>query len=445
MKSKLSLMMFLQYAIWGAWLPILFSYLGYLEFDGNQCFLIFAAGAAGAIAGPFIAGQFADRFFATEKFLGVSHLIGALLVWRLSETKEFHPYLRLSFAYGLIYAPTLALTNSICFHHLPDRDRDFGRVRLWGTIGWIVAGIAVGQWLARYTPADPLATDAMKEAAWNAHRNDAFKLSALLGVALGLFCFTLPHTPPKRDATQQQSAIGKALGYCLKPPLLILFLLAIPMSCVHQFYFVHAANLLSGFQSKGGAGEAFASSINSLLGVGGGGLMTIGQMSEIAVLALVTVLAKQMSRKSLLALGILAYAARMALFTYTDSLQTALLGVALHGFCFGCFIFVAFMVVDEETPSDVRATAQNLFNLVIIGIGIVAGSWFAAQIVDPWAKRRIGLDPKTLFADIPAALKHDYFAGLFSIPMWIALGCLAVLVVLYPGGSRSSKERSAPG
>lgn len=438
MKLRLSVMMFLQYAIWGAWLPILFSYLGFLHFDGKQCFQIFAAGAAGAIAGPFIAGQIADRFFATERFLGLSHVLGAVLVWLLSETTDFKTYLVLSALYGLIYAPTLALTNSICFHHLPDRDRDFGRVRLWGTIGWIVAGIAVGHWLARYTPDGDGVTEKMREAAWNAHRNDAFKLSALLGGALGLFSFALPHTPPRRDVAAGQSALGRALGYCFQQPLLLLFALAIPMSCVHQFYFVHASNYLSAYQARGEAVESFTKSINSLLGVGGGGLMTIGQMSEILVLGLVTVLAKKMSRKSLLAIGLVAYAARMALFTYTDSLATALAGVALHGFCFGCFIFVAFMVVDEETPSDVRATAQNLFNVVIIGIGIVVGSWFATQVVDPWAKERIGLSRATEFKDVPPAQLHDYFAGLFSVPMWIALFCLALLLLCYPAKRREA-------
>ncbi len=212
MKLRLSVMMFLQYAIWGAWLPILFPYLkGQLGFSLDQISSIFAAGAAGAIIGPFIAGQFADRFFATEKFLGVSHLIGAALVFALAEATTYHAFLRLSIVYGLVYSPTLALTNSISFHHLEDRDRDFGRVRLWGTIGWIFAGIAVGHWLgSRHSPAGVSGTEL--EAAWNAGRADAFRLSALLGGLLGLFCFTLPHTPPRRDA-EQKSAVAQALAY----------------------------------------------------------------------------------------------------------------------------------------------------------------------------------------------------------------------------------------
>jgi nucleoside transporter len=431
MKLRFSLMMFLQYAIWGAWLPLLYPYLQSLGFTNGQISSIFAGGAAGAILGPMIAGQFADRHFATEKFLGVSHLLGAVLVYFLSRTHDYPTFLTLSIVYGVIYAPTLALTNSICFHHLEDRDRDFGRVRLWGTIGWIVAGILMGHWLrTNYSPA--ALTGAALEAEWNKGRADAFVLSSALGVLLGLYCFTLPHTPPRRDAAQK-NAFAEALAFVFRQPLLLLFVLAIPMSCVHQFYFVHASSYLSRFQSAGSAGGAIADFFNGILGVGGGGLMTIGQMSEIAVLALVTVLAKTMSRKSLLGLGLAAYAARMALFAYTDSLPTALLGVALHGFCFGCFIFVAFMVVDEETPADVRASAQNLFNLVIVGIGIIVGSWFSLDVVAAHAKAAAGGDSSP-----------EYYRALFSVPMWIALACLAVLLLFYPGGRRRAAAGESP-
>lgn len=440
MKLRLSVMMFLQYAIWGAWLPILFPYLmGHLGFELEQVSMIFAAGAAGAIVGPFIAGQVADRFFDTEKFLAISHLLGAVLVFLLAGTTSYGGFLALSTLYGVIYAPTLALTNSISFHHLEDRDRDFGRVRLWGTIGWIAAGIAVGQWLRlRHSPAG--LSGAALEQAWNAGRADAFQLSALLGGLLGLYCTTLPRTPPARDA-QQKSAVGQALGHVRRQPLVTLFLLAVPMSCVHQFYFVHTADFLSRFQS-GAAGE-FAASINDVLGVGGGGLMTIGQMSEIVVLALVTVLAKSLTRKTLLAIGLAAYAARMALFAYTDSVAPILLGVALHGLCFGCFIFVAFMVVDEETPKEVRASAQNLFNLVIVGVGIIVGSWFAGSVVGGWARRTVAGPEGVAAGALPEAQVREYFTHLFSVPMWIAIVCLLVLLVAYPGGRRQEAAAAA--
>ena len=418
LKLRLSIMMFLQYAIWGAWLPILYPFLlGHRQFTLDQCGWVLAAGAAGAVIGPFLAGQVADRMFATEKFLGISHLIGAGLVWTLAGVEDFHTFLRLSALYGLVYAPTLALTNSLSFHHLVDRDRDFGKVRLWGTIGWIAAGIAVGQWLLlRYTPA---AAD-LVEAAQNAGRADAFRLSALLGIPMGLFCFTLPHTPPTKNA-KKASAIGEALSEVRHQPLITLFLLAVPISCIHQFYFVFTADFLSKY------GRDTANAINKIFGVGGGGLMTIGQMSEIAVLGLIPLVAKKLSRKSLLAIGIVAYALRMAIFAYADSLSLVLFGVALHGLCFGCFIFVAFMVVDEETSTDVRASAQNLFNLVIIGVGIIVGSWVATSVVAKWASASGSMD----------------YTRLFSAPMYASLVCLVLLLLFYPSRSAARLARTS--
>ena len=415
--GRLSLMMFLQYAIWGAWLPILFPFLlGHRHFSLDEVGAILSAGAAGAILGPFIAGQIADRHFATEKFLAISHLAGAILVWSLADCSSFWHFLVRSAIYGLIYAPTLALTNSLAFHHLPDRDRDFGKVRLWGTIGWIAAGIGIGQWLlAHHTPAG--VTAEVAAAAQDASRADAFRLSAILGAIMGLFCLSLPHTPPSRDAGKRNASL-EALQEIRKPRLLVLFLLAVPVSCIHQFYFVHTADFLSDY------GHDAAAKINRIFGVGGGGLMTIGQMSEILVLAAIPFMAKKLSRKGFLALGLAAYAARMALFAYCERPPFVLLGVALHGLCFGCFIFVAFMVVDEETSADVRASAQNLFNLVIVGIGIIVGSFLATSVVGNWAKEGAG-DDRSL-----------YFQRLFSVPMWAALFCLAALLVAYPGRRR---------
>lgn len=421
LRTRLSVMMFLQYAIWGAWLPILYPFLVWRGFTPDQISAAFAVGAIGAIIGPFIAGQVADRWFATERFLGLSHLAGAALVWNLAALENANTFLVVSFLYGLIYAPTLALTNSLAFHHLQDRDRDFGPIRLWGTIGWIAVGIAMGHWLAEmHSPAG--ASGAALEAAWNAGRADAFRLSAVLGALLGLYCFTLPHTPPARGVGRS-NATFEALGEVRRQPLITLFLLAVPISVIHQFYFVHTSAFLSALQAGDEAAQGLAARINGLLGVGGGGLMTIGQIAEIAVLAAIPFVAKRWSRKTLLAIGIAAYAARMALFAYTDSLVPILLGVALHGLCFGCFLFVAFMVVDEETTRDVRASAQNLFNLVIIGLGIIVGSWFATSVVGEWA----GGD----------------WTKLFSIPMWMALGCLVILLIAYPARRRNPSALAA--
>jgi nucleoside transporter len=399
---RLSVMMFLQYAIWGAWLPFLWSFLaGYRHMQPAQIGNMFAAGAVGAIIGPFIAGQVADRWFATEKFLALSHLVGAALVWQLASIESYSGFLEFSLVYGMVYAPTLALTNSLAFHHLPDRDAQFGKVRLWGTFGWIVVGLAMGQWLHYAHSADVVAGKA-----------DAFRMSAILGLAMGLYCFTLPHTPPSKSA--QSNATVAAMAEITRQPLITLFLLAVPVSCIHQFYFVHTESFLG---AKQASAPAF---FKTLFGEGGGGLMTIGQMSEVLVLGAIPLVAKKLPRRTLLAIGLVAYALRMELFANVDTLPlptmvTLVLGIALHGLCFGCFVFVAFMVVDEETSGDVRASAQNLFNLVIVGIGVIAGSLIAGEVA-AWAS---------------ASGTMDYHK-LFSVPMWAAMACLVLLLFFYP-------------
>ena len=432
LKTRLSIMMFLQYAIWGAWLPLLWPFLAnHRDFSPDQIGHMFMVGAVGALVAPWIAGQIADRYFATEKFLAISHVLGGVLVWQLARLESYWAFLAFSLIYSFIYAPTLPLTNSISFHHLPDRDRDFGRVRVWGTVGWIAVGIAIGQWLLhRHTPVD--ATIEVEQAAQYAGMADAFRLSAVLGILLGVYCLTLPRTPPSKGA-QPNAAMG-AMGEIRRNPLLTLFLLAVPISCIHQFYFVHTAQFLF-VQTAEFVGE-FRTATVKIFGVGGGGLMTIGQMSEIAVLALIPLIAKKVSRKSLLTVGIVAYALRMMLFAYVGTfagwsgvppVAILILGVALHGLCFGCFIFVAFMVVDEQTTGDVRASAQSLFNLVIVGVGIIAGSYIATSIVPLWATVGKDLD----------------YTRLFSVPMWASVVCLVFLLVFYPGGRVAVVEPTA--
>jgi len=429
---RLSVMMFLQFAIWGAWLPLLWNYLsGHLGFEGARIGEIFMVGGIGAILGPFIAGQLADRYFNTEKFLGICHILGGILIWQLSWIDSYTLFMVFSLLYSLIYAPTLALTNSLSFHHLPNRDRDFGKIRLWGTVGWIAVGIGIGQYLLHVvTPAiDPALTGVALEeaksgviAAQNAGIVVAFKLSAILGIIMGIYCFTLPATPPNKS--ESNNATAKALSEIRFQPLITLFLIAVPVSCIHQFYFVHTAPFVQQVQASLGGEVGISTWINSIFGVGGGGLMTLGQMSEILVLAMMPVLTMAFNRKALLAVGLTAYALRFFLFANvgtvtgvaTDS-QLAMVvgGILLHGLCFGCFIFVAFMVVDEEMTPDVKASGQNLFNLVIIGIGIVVGSLIAGQVAG--------------WATVDDVMQFD---KLFNIPMWGAIACLFLFLLLYP-------------
>ena len=430
-KSRLSFMMFLQYAIWGAWLPLLWPYLsGHLGFEPDQIATMFAVGAVGAIIGPFFAGQIADRLMNSERFLAISHLLGAILVFQLAWLESYSGFLIFSLLYSLIYSPTLAVTNSLSFHHLKDRDKEFGLVRVWGTVGWIVVGIAIGQWIL-YSATPTGVPESEIQASQNAAMSSAFVLSGILGLVLGVYCFTLPATPPTKG--KQEFATWEAIKEVRMAPLVTLFMIAVPISCIHQFYFVHTSGFIGEFQRQSGD-DSIAGFFNSIFGVGGGGMMTFGQLTEIVVLALIPVFAKSISRKWFLLIGTAAYFARMLLFVLAANLGLdqgggvlALLitGIGLHGLCFGCFIFVAFMIVDEESTTDVRASAQNLFNLVIIGIGVIVGSYIASGVAI-WATEGDQIN----------------FANLFMVPMYAAAACFLLLLLFYPNRAQVESMRA---
>jgi nucleoside transporter len=414
---QLSVMMFLQYAIWGAWLPLFFSFAyEHRHIEIKYVGILFSLGAVGALAAPFISGQIADRYFNTEKFLGISHFVGAIMVWQLAKIESYTGLVIFGILYSMIYAPTLALTNSLAFHHLPDRDRDFGKVRVWGTVGWIAVGIGMGQWLLHtHTPDVATVGAAAVRQAQVAGMADSFKLSAVLGVILGAYCFMLPKTPPKQG--QQKFAPWEAMADVKKMPLLALFLISFPVACIHQFYFVHTAGFLGHIKTD------LADKINKVFGVGGGGLMTIGQIAELAVLAFMPLVAKKASRKMLLAIGLVAYILRFAVFAYSDNMLLIGPALALHGLCFGCFFFVAFMIVDEETPADVRASAQGLYNFVVIGLGTIIGNLFAGYIGE--------------MANASGTLSYK---TLFSVPMVVGIVCLVALMAFYRGGKASAQH-----
>jgi nucleoside transporter len=403
---RLQVMMFLEFAIQGAWLPLLFPFFTNARpFTASQVGWLGAIGAVGAVASPLIAGQLADRKFNAERVLGVAHFIGAALVLRMAYAQGFWELMVLSFLYGLLYTPTLALVNAIAFKHLRDRDRDFGKVRVFGTIGWICAGIGVAQWL--YYKAgqnQDLAAQTM---------GDAWRLSAILGVVFGVVSFLLPRTPPA--VGQQRFAPLEAMKEIRRQPLITLFVLAFPVATVHSLFFASAAEYLRTANVTLPNPDIF----NRIFGVGGGGVMTLGQMSEVVVLALMPLIAKNVPKKVILTVGLLAYILRFAAFAYLPVAWAILPALALHGLVFGCFFFVVFMVVDEHTTGDVRSSAQNLFNFIIFGVGVILGS-----LLTGWIQDAVRVEGRVNW--------HKFF----SIAMWATIACLAAFLVFYPNRSR---------
>lgn len=406
--ARLSVMMFLQYAIQGAWLPLLFQYFNeYRQFSPTSVGWLLAWGAIGAVVSPFIAGQLADRYMNAERFMTLAHLVGAAVVWVFAEATNFYVLVGLSFFYGVLYTPTLATANAIAFAHLPDRDRDFGKVRVWGTVGWIAVGIGIGQWL--------LSKAGTNQAAQVAGIRDAFRLSTFLGVAQGLYSLTLPKTPPKREA--RSYAPGAALAEIRRQPLVTIFLVSVPIAAVHQFFFVRTSQYLRQLNLD-------APLVNKIFGVGGAGVMTIGQISEIVVLALLPLVIPRVPRKTLLVVGLLAYFVRFIVFAYLPYAWALLPALALHGIVFGCFFFICFMIVDEQTSADVRSSAQNLFNLVVFGVGVIVGNLLAGWL-DAWTRHGA----------------QTNWRAYYSIPAWITLACLAALVIFYPRSTGREPSR----
>jgi len=401
--SRLSIMMFFQFAIQGAWLPLLFGFLyNHVQISQTTVGNILAVGAIGAMLSPLIAGQIADRYMNAERVMAICHLIGAAVVLRIAYATNPNELYVHSFIYGLLYTPTLAFVNAISFRHLPNATRDFGKVRVWGTAGWIVSGIAIGQWLFFKAGNDkPLQF---------AYMADAMKLSAAMGVFLAIYSLTLPATPP--STSRQKFAPAAALREILHQPLLTLFLLTFIVAGLHAFFFARMAEYLN----AGRLDVPADSWLNKIFGVGGGGIATIGQFSEVIVLALMPFIIKRFSRKTLFAIGLMAYALRFFAFAYLPYTWAIIPALALHGVVFGCFFFLVFITIDEYTTKDVRSSAQNVFNLIIFGFGVIWGNWFSGQL-GAWVTRPDKTVDWQMF---------------YAVPGWITVACLVVLLVMYP-------------
>ncbi|MDB5323124.1 MAG: hypothetical protein JWN40_4755 [Phycisphaerales bacterium] len=407
---RLSFMMFLEFAIQGAWLPLLFGFLHNHRGIGDVTVgNILAVGAVGAMLSPLIAGQIADRYMNAERVMALCHFIAAAVVWRIAYATNPNELYLHSFLYGLFLTPTLALVNAISFRHLPDPGRDFGKVRVWGTFGWVVAGIAIGQWLLFKAGNDRVLQ--------YKYMADAMRVAAILGVALGFYCLTLPATPPAPG--KKKFAPAEALKEILRQPLLTLFLLAFPVAALHSFFFARAAEYLT----AGRLELPPDSWINKIFGVGGAGLMTVGQISELVVLALMPLIVKRFSRKLLFAVGLSAYALRFFIFAYFPTAPAIIFALALHGIVFGCFFFLVFITLDEYTTKDVRSSAQNVFNLIIFGVGVIAGNWFSGY----------------LGHQVTTPEKVINWQTFYAIPGAITVACLVALLIFYPSRPRVSE------
>ena len=373
--TRLGTMMFLQFAIWGAWLPLTARYLSAtvaesgLGFSGSEIGMILGlAGSIGAIVSPFIAGQFADRYFSTERILSFLVITGGIVKWYTATRTDYESWLWLSILYSVLYMPTLALSNSVAFSHIDDSENTFPKIRVWGTIGWIAASWAFPMiWLQQDLSFQlmPPFLSGEEVPGVTARLADALKFSGIISLIYGAFCFLLPNTPPKADAVETL-AFKKAFNLFSNKSFLVLVLASLGVSIIHQIYFLQTGPFLSSIGIKD-------SSI--------GPAMTIGQFAEIATMAYLAFFLKRLGFKKVITIGIFAYFARYMIFG-TSFLPTwvMVMSQAFHGFCFAFFFAAGFIYVDKLADDDVRHSAQTVFGIIIFGGGPVVGGWLSGYL-----------------------------------------------------------------
>ena len=339
-------MMFLEYFVPGATIPILSLYLkNYLGFQPYAVGEILAMPALAGLFAPFIMSHIADRWISSERLLGLCHLLAAVLMIALAQQTRFAPFLILYLIYGLLFTPTFGLTNAIALHHVQDPKRDFGGVRMWGTAGWVVVAWVFGYlWLR----GGLTATDRLPHALY---------VSALASFALAAYSMTLPRSHVR--ATDRSTLMyWKAIKVFARPGLLLLCVLTFVNSMVHQFYYFGMSPFLSeiGFQSE------------YIMPA-----MSIGQISEVIVLGFLGYCLTRLTIKQAMIIGALAQAGRYVAFA-AGSPALILGGIALHGICYAFFFTAGYLYIDQHSTPETRAGAQQLFTIMISGVGVMSGS-----------------------------------------------------------------------
>ncbi len=357
-RIQLSIMMFFNFFIWGIWFVTMGTYLtkGSIAATGAQTGLAYGTQCLGAIIAPFVIGMIADRFFAAQKILAVLHMAGAGLLFYISSQTNFGSFYTLLLIYMVLYMPTLALVNAIALKQVTDAEKEFSGLRVFGTIGWIVAGLIIG-WMA--WESDPSSL------------NITYKVAAVVSAVFGVFCFFLPDTPPPKAGKDVSVAevIGLDALKILKDKNYLVFFIASILICIPlAFYYGQTNQFLNELGMKGAAGK-----------------QTMGQMSETIFLFLMPLFFARFGTKQMLLIGMAAWIIRYALFAYGDAgpnIWMLYLGIILHGICYDFFFVTGQIYTDQKAGERVRSSAQGLITLATYGIGMYIGFWLAGNYVD---------------------------------------------------------------
>jgi nucleoside transporter len=383
-KVRLGLMMFLEYIIWGTWYVTIGTWLSSTRhFSGQQIGLVYSTTAVGAIAAPFFVGLMADKLFATEKVLATLHFMGGLLLFAAARHESFVAIYTILLLHCCCYMPTLALTNALSFRHIRDPKTEFGPIRVMGTTGWIVIGLIVGKLQIEAT-ATPLL------------------LGGIVSMVMGLYCLTLPHTPPL--AREGKLSIGSLFPRealtLLKDRSIAIFAIASFLVCIPLTFYFSFTNV---FLNQTGVQNA-------------AGKMTAGQMSELFCMLLIPFFFRRLGVKYMLAAGMVAWVLRYALFAYGNAGTGAWmlwLGILLHGICYDFFFVTGQIYIDRKAPPALRASAQGLIAFITLGMGMFFGSWLSGVTVDHFSSQGAA-----------GALMYDWRS------IWLVAGAASTVVLV---------------
>ena len=419
-RFKLFLMMVLEFFIWGAWLPLIFGYLPGLGFTAGEQSLILNAFPIAAIVGMFFSNQFADRNFAAHRFLAFSHLVGGLAILALAWTKAFWPFFFLMLIHCLLYVPTISITNSIAFSHMKDAQKEFGIVRMGGTIGWILAAwpftFILVDWNA-VKAANPhgfkdwlgtALSSGLTGPALQQGTKWTFIVAGAASLILAVFSLTLPHTPPRRvEEGANKFAWLESMRLLAVPFILVLWLVTFVDATVHNLYFNWTGRFLG---TPGGAGG---------VGIPGNWIMpvmSVGQVAEILTMLVLGVTLKNLGWRTTMVVGILGHAARFGVYAFFPQHKELIILVQiLHGICYAFFFATVYIFVDEYFPKDARASAQGLFNLMILGLGPLVANMLGPKLIGETFLKNGVVD----------------FKGLFLLPCISAIGAAIALALFF--------------
>ena len=350
-------MMFLQYAIWGAWAPVLSVYLlDDLGFTGFQAGAIYALLPLATILAPFIGGQVADRYFSSERVIGFLQLTGGIVLLFVARSTSFSTMAPLMFVYCLLYAPTLALTNSVAMINLEDSEKEFGTIRVWGTIGWIAAGLALSGWRTLGEGNEAFLMNA-----------DMILVAGVASILMAVQSFTLPHTPPQKDGVKPWAFL-ESMKMLANKNFAVFVAITFVVSTELEFFYILTGPFLQS--------DSIGVSSANLPAV-----MTIAQFAEIFVMAFgLSWALKRYGMRKTLAIGVVAWPIRYVIFAFGTPAWLVIVSLALHGFCYVFFFVAAFIYVDKVAPPDIRASAQSMIAIVALGLGRFLGSLFAGKI-----------------------------------------------------------------